>query len=202
MASAYATLAAQGMYCTPYVITQVTDVSGKTYGGQPQSCRRVLDPNIANEVTSMLQGVVQYGTAVDAVPLSNQRPIAGKTGTTDSSIATWFDGYTPQLAAATWTGFIKWDKTTKLRAITIGPTHFSGQVFGASISAPTFNDAMAGALAGAPVEAFTAPTGFDTGTANQGGNGGPANGGPGGGGFLGGIFGGGGNGGGNGGKGH
>jgi len=207
MASAYATVAAQGTYCVPYVITQVTDVSGKSYGGQNKSCRQVLDPNIANELTSMLQGVVQSGTAAGAVPLSDTRPIAGKTGTTDQSIATWFDGYTPQLAAATWTGFIKWNDKTKLENLKIGPTYYPGQVFGASISAPTFNDAMAGALAGSPVVGFTAPTGFDTPT--QGGNGsgnGNGNGGFVGGGFLGGILGGtnggNGNGNGNGGKGH
>jgi membrane peptidoglycan carboxypeptidase len=212
MASAYATIAAQGTYCVPYVITQVTDVSGKNYGGQNKNCRQVLDPNIANELTSMLQGVVQYGTAQGAVPLSDTRPIAGKTGTTDQSIATWFDGYTPQLAAATWTGFINWDSKTKLENIKIGPTFYPNQVFGASISAPTFNDAMTGALAGLPVVGFTPPTGFDAPTqgGNNGGGGngngnGNGNGGFTGGGFLGGILGGGngnGNGNGNGGNGH
>ena len=77
-------------------------------------------------------------------------------------------------------------------------------MFGASISAPTFNDAMTGALAGLPVEGFIPPTGFNAPT--QGGTGGNANGNGGllGGGFLGGILGGGngGNGNGNGGKGH
>ena len=161
MASAYATLAAQGTYCVPYVITQVTDVSGKSYGGQPRNCRQVLDPNLANEMTSMLQGVVTGGTAAGAVPLSNSRPIAGKTGTTDSGVATWFDGYTPQLAAATWTGYVNWNKDTKLADIKIGPTYYTGQIFGASISAPTFNDAMTGALAGTSVQGFTPPTGYD-----------------------------------------
>lgn len=211
MASAYATLAAQGTYCVPYVITQVTDVSGKAYGGQARNCRQVLDPNLANEMTSMLQGVVQDGTAAGAVPLSNTRPIAGKTGTTDSGVATWFDGYTPQLAAATWTGYVNWNQDTKLADVKIGPTYYSGQIFGASISAPTFNDAMTGALAGTQVEDFTPPTGFNQpstpppgkpggatgGTAGNGGNGGPGQttttgGLPGG--FIGGLIGGNGNG--------
>jgi membrane peptidoglycan carboxypeptidase len=161
MASAYATLAAQGTYCVPYVITGVTDVSGKNYGGQVRTCRQVLDPNIANELTSMLQGVVQHGTAAGAVPLSDSRPIAGKTGTTDGGVATWFDGYTPGLAAATWTGYVNWNKTTKLAFVRIGPTYYDRQIFGADISAPTFNDAMAGALAGTTVQGFTAPTGFN-----------------------------------------
>lgn len=181
MAGAYATLAAQGTYCAPYVITAVSDVSGKQYGGQTQKCQQVLDPDIANEMTAMLQGVVQYGTAAGAVPLSDSRPIAGKTGTTDSGIATWFDGYTPQLAAATWTGFIDWNTASAMKNITIGKTYFSGQVFGASISAPTFNDAMAGALAGTSVADFTAPNGFapPANNNNPNGNGGPPGGGKG-----------------------
>jgi membrane peptidoglycan carboxypeptidase len=198
MASAYATLAAQGTYCVPYVITAVTDVSGKNYGGQTKSCRQVLDPNIANEMTSMLQGVVQPGgTAQYAVPLVNSRPVAGKTGTTDSGIATWFDGYTPQLAAATWTGYVNWNMKTKLANVKIGPTYYSGQIFGASISAPTWNDAMAGALSGTTVQGFTAPTGFNqasnntNGNGNGNGNGNAANAGLIGGNLLGGIVGGG-----------
>jgi membrane peptidoglycan carboxypeptidase len=190
MASAYATLAAQGTYCTPYIITQVTDVSGKNYGGQPKSCRQVLDPNIANEMTSMLQGVVQFGTAAGAVPLSDSRPVAGKTGTTDSGIATWFDGYTPQLAAATWTGYVNWNDKTKLAHVRIGPTYYPDQIFGASISAPTFNDAMAGALAGTAVEGFTAPTGFTQPTSGGGNTGGGNGNGNGNGGVLGNLFGG------------
>ncbi len=193
MASAYATLAAQGTYCVPYVIRQVIDVSGKSYGGQARNCRQVLDPNIANEMTSMLQGVVQYGTAAGAVPLSNSRPVAGKTGTTDAGVATWFDGYTPQLAAATWTGYINWNEKTKLASVKIGPSYYPGEIFGASISAPTFNDAMTGALAGTPVESFTPPTGFNQPSNNPdkgrgGGNGGTNGGLPGG--FIGGILGG------------
>ncbi|MGH3415239.1 MAG: transglycosylase domain-containing protein, partial [Actinocrinis sp.] len=161
MASAYATLAAQGTYCTPYVITQVTDVSGKNYGGQPQSCRQVIDANIANQMTSMLQGVLDHGTAAGQ-SIITMRQAAGKTGTTDSGIATWFDGYTPQLAAATWTGFVDFGSKSKLANIKLGPTYWSGQIFGASISAPTWNDAMNGALAGVPAQQFTPPVGFTT----------------------------------------
>jgi membrane peptidoglycan carboxypeptidase len=199
MASAYATLAAQGTYCVPYVITGVTDVSGKNYGGQARTCRQVLDPNIANEMTSMLQGVVQSGTAAGAVPLSDSRPVAGKTGTTDAGIATWFDGYTPGLAAATWTGYVKWNQSSKLANIRIGPTYYGRQIFGADISAPTFNDAMAGALSGTTVQNFTAPTGFNQASSNNNngnnGNGnGAANGNAATGGFISGIIGGNGNG--------
>ena len=160
MAEAYATVASGGTYCKPYVITGVTDTSGKQYPAQTKQCAQVIDSNTANELTYMLQGVVKTGTAAGAVDLGS-REVAGKTGTTDGGVATWFDGYTPQLATAVWTGFIDWNSNTSMQNIKIGPKYFSGQVYGASISAPIFNAAMKGALAGVPYEDFTPPTGFD-----------------------------------------
>ncbi|MBR7826128.1 penicillin-binding protein [Actinospica sp. MGRD01-02] len=166
MAEAYATLASGGTYCKPYAITGVTDSSGKQYAAQSKQCTKVLDTNTVNELTYMLQGVVKWGTAAGAVTLDG-RDVAGKTGTTDGGVATWFDGYTPQLATAVWTGYINWNTTTKMENIKIGPKYFSGQVFGASISAPIFNDAMTGALSGVAAESFTAPTGFDNSGSSQ-----------------------------------
>jgi membrane peptidoglycan carboxypeptidase len=199
MAGAYATIAAQGKYCKPIVIMSVNDSSDKQYGGQTQSCAQVIPANVANELTSMLQQVILTpgATAYGAVPLVSSRPLAGKTGTTTTNIATWFDGYDPQLAMAVWTGMTNYNASSTLQNITIGGTYY-GQVYGASISAPIFNDAMSGAMQGQPVEQFTAPTGFNTPGTNPnpgGGNstGGNANGnttGNNNGGFLGGLFGG------------
>ncbi|MBR7836320.1 penicillin-binding protein [Actinospica durhamensis] len=160
MAEAYATLASGGTYCKPYVITAVSDSSGKQYAAQKPQCAQVLDTNTVNELTYLLQGVVKFGTAATKVPLDG-REVAGKTGTTDGGVATWFDGYTPQLAAAVWTGFINWNSTTKMEHIEIGNTYYSNQVAGASISAPIFNKAMTAALQGVPWQNFTAPVGFD-----------------------------------------
>jgi membrane peptidoglycan carboxypeptidase len=178
MANAYATLAAQGKYCKPIVITSISSFSGKQYAGQSPTCTQVIDPNIANEITYSLKGVTTDGTAA-GVNWKIDRPFVGKTGTTDSGIDTWFDGYTPNLAAATWTGFINPSTKTHLENIKIGPTYWYGEIYGASISAPTFNSAMSIAVQGLPVENFTAPVGFNvpsTGPTNPGGG---ANGGPG-----------------------
>src|SRR5579859_6784224 len=86
MAGAYATIAAQGTYCVPYVITEVTDAAGRQDPAQHPNCRAVLDPNIANELTAMLRGVLTQQGAT-AAGLGLDRPSAGKTGTTTSSIA-------------------------------------------------------------------------------------------------------------------
>jgi len=163
MAAAYATLADQGTYCTPYVITGVSALGGRQYKGQTQTCKQVLSPNVANELTSMLQGVLtQPGATASGLGLPG-RPSAGKTGTTDSSVATWFDGYTPQLAAAVWTGFTDAGKKgEEMSGITVGGQYYGGEIFGATISAPIWQQAMSGALANQPVIGFTAPTGFPT----------------------------------------
>ena len=161
MAGAYATIAAQGIYCKPYVITGVSDVAGRQYPGQAQNCRQVLDPNIANELTAILRGVLtQNGATADGLGIG--RPAAGKTGTTTSSIATWFDGFTPQLATAVWTGFIRPDtlKGDYMGNMSVGGTYYSGQIFGATISAPIWQQAMKKAMSGMAVQDFTAPTGF------------------------------------------
>lgn len=64
---------------------------------------RVLDPRVAYQITSILQGAVQRGTGSAAKVLN--RPVAGKTGTTNESRDTWFIGYTPDLVIGTYVGF-------------------------------------------------------------------------------------------------
>jgi membrane peptidoglycan carboxypeptidase len=163
MAAAYATLAAQGTYCTPMIITGVSTLTGKHFNGQPQSCKQVLNGNTANELTSMLEGVLtKPGATASGLGLAG-RPAAGKTGTTDSSVATWFDGYTPQLAAAVWTGFVDGGgRGESMSDMSIGGQYYGGEIFGATISAPIWQQAMNGALANQPVLQFNAPTGFPT----------------------------------------
>jgi membrane peptidoglycan carboxypeptidase len=163
MAAAYATVAAQGVYCVPYVITGVSVADGTQYKGQQQNCKQVLDGNTANELTSMLQGVLtQSGATADGLGLADGRPAAGKTGTTDSSVDTWFDGYTPQLAAAVWTGFVDsgGGRGESMSNMTVGGQYYGGEIFGATISAPIWQQAMNGALADQPVLTFNPPTGF------------------------------------------
>jgi membrane peptidoglycan carboxypeptidase len=159
MAAAYATIAAHGTYCVPYVITAVTNLAGRQYPAQQQTCGKVIDPDLANELTAMLQGVLTEPGAT-AEGLGIGRPSAGKTGTTTLSIATWFDGFTPQLATAVWTGFISPKPGDFLGYMTIGGTYWDQQIFGATISGPTWQEAMEGALRGRPVEQFIPPTGF------------------------------------------
>jgi penicillin-binding protein 1A len=104
MASAYATLAAGGIYSKPMAITKVILPNGKEDKedwGTPDR-KRVVSAGVAYEVTKILQQNVQYGTGVGANP---GRPAAGKTGTTDNHADAWFSGYVPQLQATVWVGY-------------------------------------------------------------------------------------------------
>jgi penicillin-binding protein 1A len=64
---------------------------------------QALDPNDTAMLTSMLQDVVEDGTGQRAA--LDDRPVAGKTGTTENYGDAWFVGYTPQLAVAVWVGY-------------------------------------------------------------------------------------------------
>ncbi|RDI74096.1 PBP-1a-fam: IA-type penicillin-binding protein [Gaiella occulta] len=105
MASAYATLAAGGIYSEPMAIRRVVLADGsddtETGWGTPKRTR-VLSDGVAAEVTRILEDNVSYGTGTRA---AFGRPAAGKTGTTDRHADAWFVGYTPDLATAVWMGY-------------------------------------------------------------------------------------------------
>jgi membrane peptidoglycan carboxypeptidase len=150
MAAAYAALAANGTFCQPVAITGITDLSGKALAMPEPSCRRVIDPKVAASVTYALTTVLKSGTA-GGIGWPASRPAAGKTGTTDNSTDTWFVGYTPQLSTAVWTGHA--NSSQALQNIRLNGTYYS-QVYGATISAPTWKRFMLQALADAPATPF------------------------------------------------
>lgn len=113
--------------------------------------RQVIDPNDAALVTSILEQVVEHGTGRRAD--LEERPAAGKTGTTDNYGDAWFVGYTPQIAVAVWVGF-----PTKLVPMETG---FNGEpVAGGTYPAliwKTFVSSALDALEEPPAD-FEAPT--------------------------------------------
>jgi penicillin-binding protein 1A len=106
MASAYATLAAGGVYSEPMAIRKVIlpdGVEDKDAGwGVPQRRRAVADW-VADEVTEILEDNIDGGTGTGA-GIFFDRPAAGKTGTTDKHTDAWFCGYTPNLSTTVWVG--------------------------------------------------------------------------------------------------
>ena len=106
MASAYATLAAGGIYSEPMAIRKVILPDGEDTSagwGKPQR-KRVISDGVAYTVTQILEQNVDYGTGVGA---DYGQPAAGKTGTTDEWSDAWFCGYTPRLGTTVWVGYPK-----------------------------------------------------------------------------------------------
>lgn len=168
MAGAYAAFANNGLFCPPYAIAEVVARNGHPLYLAHANCRQVVPPNVAATVTNVLTGVLSQpsGTAYGSA-LAN-RPAAGKTGTIDAFHQAWFDGYTPQLAAAVWVGFPH-NPNLSMTNITIGG-RFYPVVYGATLPAPIWQESMNAALAGQPVQQFPAPDP----SFYQGGNGGIA----------------------------
>ena len=104
-ASAYATLAARGIYSKPMAIRRVVLANGKVDTdagwGQPDRHRAISD-GVAYEVTQILEDNILEGTGVGA---NIGRPAAGKTGTTDNHADAWFSGFVPQLETTVWVGY-------------------------------------------------------------------------------------------------
>ncbi len=144
LAGAYATFASNGWHSDPTFIVQVTDSSGNILLDNTPKPQLVLDPWAAASLTDVLQGVVARGTGTAA---QIGRPVAGKTGTTDSQRDVWFVGYVPQLATAIWVGN---DDYSPLGS---GAT-------GGGMVAPIWKDFMIQALADVPVEGFRRPNEF------------------------------------------
>ena len=166
MVSAYAVLANGGRQIKPSMIDRIQDRYGRTiYKQDSRLCdgcnatqwlnqdepelvdtrEIVLDPMTAFQITSMMEGVVQRGTATKLKDLG--RPIAGKTGTTNDYKDAWFVGYTPNLVTGVFIGFDK-------------PTSMGRSATGGELAVPVFKDFMTAALDGRPAIDFTVPDGM------------------------------------------
>jgi penicillin-binding protein 1A len=166
LTSAYAMLVNGGKKVIPTLIDRIQDKRGKTvfihdgrtctfcqdvrWNGQPAPTikddrLKVVEPQTAYQVVSMLEGVVERGTGrrVRAV----KKPLAGKTGTTNDSVDAWFMGFAPDLAVGVYGGFDK-------------PRTLGRREQGASVAAPIFRDFMLEALEGQTAIPFRIPPGI------------------------------------------
>ena len=164
MAGVYATFADNGIHHTPYLIAKVTDRHGKVLlaGGRPGD--RVLTAQQAREAVVAMRDVMRYGTGTTA-NLAD-RPVAGKTGTTDNFTNAWFDGFSPQLATIVWMGSPVGDvpMTSVGGATATGQYETPRTVYGATYPSLIWHQFMESALAGLPVLNFTAPDPTNLGT--------------------------------------
>lgn len=117
---------------------------GQSEPALPDPRAQVIDAVTAYQITSILEGVVQRGTGIRIRELG--KPLAGKTGTTNDSMDTWFVGFSPDLAVGV---FIGYDT----------PKDMGKRETGSSVSVPVFKAFMAEALQGKPNIQFRVPPG-------------------------------------------
>src|SRR5205823_5105391 len=130
MASAYATLAAGGVYSKPMAITRVVLPNGKvdhSAGWGSPKRERVVPDWVASTVTQVLEQNMLYGTGRGA-HIANHTD-AGKTGTTDNYADAWFSGFTPRLEATIWIGY----PTAEIPMLNVHGIAVSGPTFPAQI---------------------------------------------------------------------
>ncbi|MFL6798496.1 MAG: penicillin-binding protein 1A [Xanthobacteraceae bacterium] len=166
MVGAYAMLDNGGRKIQPTLIDRIQDRYGRTiYKHDTRECRgcdaekwasqnepslidkreRVIDPMTAYQITSMMEGVVQRGTATVVKEVG--KPIAGKTGTTNDEKDAWFIGFSPDLVVGVYLGYDK-------------PRHLGRGATGGVLAAPIVRDFMKVALADKPAVPFRVPAGI------------------------------------------
>jgi penicillin-binding protein 1A len=165
--SAYAVIDNGGKSISPTLIDRIQNRFGETifrhdkricegcradeWAGQDEPtiidpADQVLDPMTAYQMTSMLEGVVQRGTAT--VVKSVGKPLAGKTGTTNDYRDAWFVGFSPDLAVGVFVGYDQ-------------PRNLGRSSTGGQLAAPIFTEFMTMALADKPAIPFRVPPGLN-----------------------------------------
>jgi penicillin-binding protein 1A len=166
MVSAYSMMVNGGKKIEPTFIDRVQDGQGWTiyrhdqrkcegcagiaYDGQPppdlpDERPQVLDPMVAYQMVSLMEGVVRRGTGSAVSKVG--KPLAGKTGTTNDGRDVWFVGFSPDLAAGVYVGFDQ-------------PRTLGEKATGGTLSAPIFRDFMMAALKDKPATPFRIPPGI------------------------------------------
>jgi hypothetical protein len=145
MATAYHTFANRGVSIAPSYVTRVARADGTTLWSWTRTQARVLDARLADQVSWILEGAINQGTGWRA-QLEN-RPAAGKTGTTQNYADAVFAGYTPQRTTAVWVGFPE-------AQIPMIPPTTDRKVYGGTYPAMIWKDVMEAAHFGLPSEEF------------------------------------------------
>ncbi|CAH1230078.1 Penicillin-binding protein 1F [Paenibacillus allorhizoplanae] len=155
MAQAFSAFAAKGVLNPAHLIAKIETNDGHLLVQAKAKGQSVMGAETANTMTAMLQTAVAQGTGKNA---AMNRPVAGKSGTTQlpgtkefegigsgSAKDAWFVGYTPELTAAVWVGYDRTDATHYLTTS------------GGAVPAVLFREMLSRALAQTPVVPFDIP---------------------------------------------
>ena len=155
MASAYATFAARGKHCDNRPVTQIRNSEGKVFKNYKKDCDQVMQEKTADTVNDILRGVIEPGGFGQALALN--KPSAGKTGTINSNMAVWFNGYTPNLStAAMIAGANQQGHWVTLNGQTVGGRYVSSAA-GSTLAGPMWALAMRAVQDDLPDTDFSPP---------------------------------------------
>ena len=158
MASAYATLAAAGVYHKPHLVQKVVNAEGQVLfdAGTSESGDQRIDKAVADNVTAAMQPIAGYSNGHN---LAGGRPSAAKTGTVqlgdtgatkEANKDAWMVGYTPSLSTAVWVGTVP-DNVPLVTAS-------GAEVYGSGLPSDIWKSTMDNALKGTSNESFPKPT--------------------------------------------
>jgi membrane peptidoglycan carboxypeptidase len=148
MAAAYSTFANNGVYHSPHMITKVETADGRVlYDGGTDPGEQRMNQQVARNVTESMMNVASGSL----IPLSGGRPVAAKTGTTQSRIEgqnndAWTVGYTPSIATSVWVGT---DDNSPIK------TSAGRPIYGRMVPGTIWQQFMNAALRNKPVEQFS-----------------------------------------------
>ncbi len=156
MAGAYATLAARGVHCENHPVTQVLNSDRKVFKNYPPKCSQVIQANTADTINDILRGLMKPGGFGQNLVLD--KPSAGKTGTINSNMAVWFNGYTPTVSTASMVaGANSVGSQITLNNQIVGGAYV-GTAHGSTTAGPMWAEAMRAIQDDIPYKDFVKPT--------------------------------------------
>lgn len=142
--AAYAALGNGGFRVKPTLITRIEDAQGNVIWRASLTRSHAVHEDVAFITTSMMEDVIDRGTASVIRQRGFALPAAGKTGTTNDAKDVWFVGMTPDLAAGVWLGFDQ-------------PKQIAPWAYGGNLAAPVWTDVMRAAYRTRPAPAGWTP---------------------------------------------
>jgi len=148
LTAAFTMFPSEGERVRPRGMLKVFDADGAEVFDQPIERDRLLSPEVAFQMTTMLRDVVERGTGSAARTLGVRGPIAGKTGTTDDYRDAWFVGFSTSIVAGVWVGFDQ-------------PAPIGPEAYAARIAVPIWADFMKRTAQALPAREFSIPAGVE-----------------------------------------
>ena len=147
LTAAFAMFPNGGFAVRPRAMVRVLDADGGTVYDNPSHTEPVISPETAFQMVSMMEDVIERGTASRAREMGIRFPAGGKTGTTDDFKDAWFVGFSTSVVAGVWVGFDQ-------------PKTIGREAYGSHYALPIWSDFMRRAAQRRPPQTFEVPSGL------------------------------------------